>query len=100
MCGMCPDYVDTCYICPPLFHKSKGYPVHPSWYLSLTEDTFCEHLTKEHGTSNPGLYKHIQWEHDTESDTPEICDDECIKNGWYKEEEILSAIKAYNSNSE
>ena len=101
MCGMCPDYVDTCYKCPPLYIKDNGQPKYRQFYLDLYDrGPFCEHLTEEHGTSNTSLYMHIQWEHDMESDDPYTCDDECIKNGWYEEEEIHSAIRAYNSNSE
>lgn len=81
MCGACSDFVDKCYDC------GRAY------YLG---DVFCEHLTEHYGTDKTYLYDHVYMEHDPQ-DYPEIvlidgvavvCEDDCIKEGWYSLEEI------------
>lgn len=81
MCMACSDFVDKCYDCNR---------------MHFLGDTFCEHLTEKHGTEKTYLYDHVYFEHDPQ-EYPDtnlsagfvvVCDDDCIREGWYSLEEI------------
>jgi len=72
MCMLCPDFVDMCGECG---WTGKDGKRHPQMFW-LTSDSFCEHLTAEHGTDSPSHYYHFRWDHDGP-------DCECVINNWF-----------------
>lgn len=77
MCLMCSDAVDSCQQCSRPF-KGPGPHYGYTKVFYLDNDTWCEHLTAEHGTDSPSHYAHFAW---GMHDGPE-CD--CITQDWFK----------------
>ena len=63
---LCPEYVDKCPICQP-----------GRQFYGCDEDTWCEHMTAEHGTDSLGHYAHFLWGYHTGEDC------ECVKENWF-----------------
>lgn len=82
MCGMCPDFVDSCreaecvlgsvtLTCPDGSTFERVHARH--FFLG---DTFCRHLAEEHSTDDASHYAHFAWDH-----TGDGC--ECVAGDWW-----------------
>ena len=91
MCIACPDFVDYCGAdgCRgPEFlpdGRPNSYGLLRKFYLDTP--AFCEHLTREYGTSIPGLADHVRRGHDGD-------DCVCIREAWWPRAEITAAVAA------
>jgi hypothetical protein len=100
MCVGCPDFVDSCSEGSCNRTQPGGRYKHTTFYLG---DTFCEHLTDHHGTSNASAYAHIRrshlWETEYDKD-PLLCEDNCLEWKVWTEDDIMRVVEKLRENEE
>lgn len=89
MCGMCSDYITSCYEC-----SSPG-----GRQFFLFSD-LCIHIEDKYKTKDGGLFYHIEWDHAWEKEfwgkeDPYDCDDHCIENGWYTRDQVVDVVNSF-----
>lgn len=103
MCGMCPDYVASCWICTQPMRGHPDKTIGKQFYLEMgNSGKFCEHFIERYKTDSPSTYSHISREHQLyDEDWNEIgwgmeCDDNCISEGWWRKEYVREIVEAFN----
>lgn len=102
MCGMCPDYVASCWICTQPMRGHPDKTTGKQFYLDMgtTGGKFCEHFIERYKTNSPSMYYHIEWEHAWESEywgkeDPYDCEDHCVENGWYTRDQVVDVVNSF-----
>lgn len=93
MCAGCPDFVDYCSEGNCYNPEGGSHGKYKMFYLM---DHFCEHLTERYGTHRAAVYDHVYYWHDPEDyegKDATICDDDCIRKGWYDREDIERVMR-------
>lgn len=104
MCGMCPDYVASCWICTqPMRGTKTGATIGKQFYLELNAaGKFCEHFIERYKTDSPSMYEHVRVDHREEDEDYNDywildCEDNCIEEGWYPESQVRDIVEAFNT---
>jgi hypothetical protein len=106
MCGMCPDYVASCWICTqPMRGFAKGSPdktIGKQFYLEMgTQGKFCEHFIERYKTDSPCMYEHVRVDHSQEDENYKDywiydCEENCVAEGWHSEENLRAVVDAFS----
>lgn len=99
MCGMCSDYVVSCWTCTQPMRGSKtGARMGRQYFLM---DTLCLHFVERYKTDSASMYDHIRIEHSMEDEDYNDywvyeCDDNCVTEGWWSAELVTAVVDAFN----
>jgi hypothetical protein len=104
VCGMCSDVVDGCdqVECGALPRVREDGTLRSRYMRWFTfDDVFCKHMVEKYGTTKPSLADHVQIEHYwdegdgiPEGESPLVCQDKCIENGWFTVIEVKNVVEA------
>lgn len=101
MCGMCSDYVASCWVCTQPMRGGKG-TMGKQFFLEFGDrGKFCEHFIERYHTDSPSMYSHVEREHSEEDEEYNEywsyhCEDNCVAEGWYTQEQLKYVVDAFN----
>jgi hypothetical protein len=102
MCGMCPDYVASCWVCTQPMRGNPDKTIGKQFFLEMgTNGRFCEHFIERYKTYSPCMYDHVNHDHcidyDDEKEAWQYeCDENCVENGWYTQDHLRAVVDAFN----